>query len=86
MSNHELPIVAITMSEASGIGPEILAKVFANPEIFQVCRPLAIGNKRVMERALSLFDNRVTVRTVEDPADGAYTYGTMDLMEVGDLP
>lgn len=80
------PIMAITMGEASGIGPEILAKLFQKEELFSFCRPLAIGDKRVMQRAVTLFAKNLNIHVVEDPAEGKYALGTMDLIDLNDLP
>jgi 4-phospho-D-threonate 3-dehydrogenase / 4-phospho-D-erythronate 3-dehydrogenase len=44
-----LPIVAITLGDAAGIGPEVVAKALARPEIGEVCRPLLIGDRRILE-------------------------------------
>ena len=42
-----LPIVAITLGDVAGIGPEVVAKALAHPEIHELCRPLVIGDARV---------------------------------------
>lgn len=38
------PLLAITMGDINGVGPEILAAALARPEIREVCRPLVIGS------------------------------------------
>ena len=38
------PLIAITMGDPAGIGPEIIAKVFETGEVFSHCRPIIIGN------------------------------------------
>jgi 4-phospho-D-threonate 3-dehydrogenase / 4-phospho-D-erythronate 3-dehydrogenase len=44
-----LPIVGITIGDVAGIGPEVVAKALARPEIAKVCRPLIIGDRRILE-------------------------------------
>lgn len=80
------PIIAITMGEASGIGPEILVKFFNNEEVFSFCRPLAIGDARVIKRALSLYGKDFKLNIVNEPCEGKYTFGTMDFVDLDDLP
>ncbi len=46
------PILAITMGDPSGIGPEVTVKALAHPQVFDVCNPLVIGDRRILERAL----------------------------------
>lgn len=44
------PIVAITMGDPAGVGPEIVLKALANPAIKKVCLPLVLGDWGVLER------------------------------------
>jgi 4-hydroxythreonine-4-phosphate dehydrogenase len=41
------PVIAITMGNANGIGPEIVAKVLARETVHERCRPLIVGDVRV---------------------------------------
>jgi 4-hydroxythreonine-4-phosphate dehydrogenase len=47
------PIVAVTMGDPAGIGPEVILKALADPEIKKNCRPLILGDWKVLERARS---------------------------------
>jgi len=48
------PVIAITMGDPCGVGPEIIAMALANPEIEGLCRPLVLGDQAAMERALAV--------------------------------
>ena len=39
-----LPVIAITMGDAAGIGPEIIMKALASPGVRALCRPLVVGD------------------------------------------
>ena len=43
------PILGITLGEAAGIGPEIIAKLIAQDKLKKYCRPVIIGDVRVLE-------------------------------------
>ena len=45
------PTVAITMGDASGIGPEIIMKALALPEVAALCRPLVVGDAERLREA-----------------------------------
>jgi 4-hydroxythreonine-4-phosphate dehydrogenase len=45
------PIIAVTMGDPAGIGPEVILKALADPAIKKVCRPLILGDSGVFERA-----------------------------------
>lgn len=48
------PLVVITMGDPSGVGPEVIVRALANPEISGLCRPLVLGDPAAMERALTI--------------------------------
>ena len=45
------PSLAITMGDPGGIGPEIIAKALAHPDVFDRCRPLVVGERRATSLA-----------------------------------
>lgn len=45
------PRLAITMGDINGVGPEVLAKALARPEVRGACRPLVLGSAEVFEWA-----------------------------------
>ena len=48
--NYNKPIIAVTMGDPSGIGPEILASSLGSGKFNSVCTPLIIGDLRVLKR------------------------------------
>ena len=45
-----LPIVAITVGDPAGIGPEIVLKAIVHPEVRARCRPLVVGSRALLDR------------------------------------
>ena len=50
-STDQRPLIAITMGDPAGVGPEITAKALANPKIRAVCSAVVVGDLPTMERA-----------------------------------
>jgi len=48
------PVVAVTMGDPAGIGPEVIVKALAEQELTEICRPLVLGDPLAMERALAV--------------------------------
>lgn len=51
------PLIAITMGDPSGIGPEIILKALKDSGVYKNCRPFVIGNEEIIRttaRALGL--------------------------------
>src|SRR2546427_8954309 len=46
------PIVAVTMGDPAGVGPEVVLKALASPAVRRACRALVLGDYGVLERTL----------------------------------
>ena len=58
------PLIAITMGDPAGIGPEVVLKAIAAPEVLAACRPVVIAHHAALELAanqLGLAADWVTV-------------------------
>ena len=62
------PIIAITMGDAAGVGPEIVVKTLARPDALAVFSALIIGDARRLAKAATIAGVRVEVRRVEGPS------------------
>lgn len=49
------------MGDPTGIGPEIIARSLAKPEIADVCRVLVLGDAGAMERAIGITEERLKI-------------------------
>jgi 4-hydroxythreonine-4-phosphate dehydrogenase len=79
------PILALTMGDPVGIGPEIIVKALADSQIYQVCRPLVLGDFPALERARLGLDPAMRIHLVDRPGLGLFKPGTMDLMPLSEL-
>lgn len=61
------PRIALTMGDVAGIGPEVLAKVWSEPALREMARPVVVGSAEVMKRALRLVGSEARVETVKAP-------------------
>ena len=80
------PIVAITMGDAAGVGPEIIAKALAGPVVYSFARPLVIGDRARLARAAAIAGVSVSVVTVADPSGASFQPGRIDCIDVGLIP
>ena len=44
------PIVAVTMGDPAGVGPEVVLKALAHADVKRACNPLILGDWRVLQR------------------------------------
>jgi 4-hydroxythreonine-4-phosphate dehydrogenase len=80
------PVVAVTMGDPAGISPEIVARAFAEREVREKCRPVVIGDPRIMFRAMELVKGGLVVRTVPSAREAGADPGTLDVIPAGELP
>ena len=80
------PVVAITMGDAAGVGPEVVVKALADPEVYDRCRPLVVGDARRLRRAVEITGVDLEVSPVTGPEDGGYRPGTVDVLDLDCIP
>jgi 4-hydroxythreonine-4-phosphate dehydrogenase len=79
------PIIAITMGDAAGIGPEVVARALASGDIFSLCRPLVIGESLTLQKALELVKNPAALHPVSGPDEVSGQAGLIDLLDMHNL-
>src|SRR5688572_22203039 len=82
-SLEELPI-AITMGDPCGIGPEIIAKLYADP----VSLPsiLVLGDAGLIKRAIGLLDLPLTMKVIDAPENFQFSSNTINVISLSRLP
>jgi 4-hydroxythreonine-4-phosphate dehydrogenase len=79
------PILALTTGDPVGVGPEIMVMALTDPQIYQVCRPLIIGDLPALERARQQLASGHQLQVVDHPGAGRYEPGTIDLLALSRL-
>lgn len=80
------PLVGITMGDAAGAGPEIIVKALAQKEVYDVCRPVVIGDGGIMKRAAGIVGLPLSIRSISAIRDGIFQHGSIDLLDLKNLP
>jgi len=60
------PVVAVTFGDASGIGPELVAKLLARPEVRTAAHVVLVGDAWVWERGQQIAGATTAVRAIRD--------------------
>ena len=79
------PIVAITMGDPAGVGPEIAVKALSTEEVYALCRPLVVGDARVLARARDLLKSPLTLRPIAGVAEARFERGTMEILDLANV-
>ena len=80
---NEKPIVGITMGDPAGNGPEITVKALAHEDLYDRCRPIVVGDAKMLEQA-ARFVGRPDIRIhrCEAVSDALFTPGTIDVLHL----
>jgi 4-phospho-D-threonate 3-dehydrogenase / 4-phospho-D-erythronate 3-dehydrogenase len=74
------PVLAVTMGDPAGIGPEIAVRALLLREVREISRSFLIGDARVFERALGVCGLSASLNRIAGPEDLADRDGVIDVM------
>jgi 4-hydroxythreonine-4-phosphate dehydrogenase len=79
------PIVVITMGDPAGVGPEVAAKALAREDVWACCRPLLVGDARVMARAVELVGAALIPRAIGQVSEANFDSAAPDVLDMGNV-
>ncbi len=79
------PILGITMGDPASIGPEISAKALAEATVYAKARPLVVGDRNAMQDALRITQLPLTLHSIREVAEAAFTHGTLDVLDLANV-
>lgn len=82
----EAPLIAVTMGDPAGVGPEVVVKTFAELDPREETSALVVGDPAMLERAAKLLGSPLRVNTVSEPEEAAFELDAIDVLAVGELP
>ncbi|MGH3312880.1 MAG: 4-hydroxythreonine-4-phosphate dehydrogenase PdxA [Streptomyces sp.] len=86
MTDRQPPVLAVTLGDPAGIGPEITARTLADPASASIARGLAVGDAAVLRRAVGVCGLNVRVNAVGSPGEARFEPGTIDVLDLGIAP
>ncbi|MFQ5454758.1 MAG: 4-hydroxythreonine-4-phosphate dehydrogenase PdxA [Nitrospirota bacterium] len=83
--NRDKPIIAITMGDPAGIGPEIIIKTFLDKKIYNICRPLVIGDAMVLDKLIQINNQSLKINRINDLRTGGENKDIIDLIDMDNI-
>jgi 4-hydroxythreonine-4-phosphate dehydrogenase len=80
------PVIAITMGDGAGVGPEIIMKIHRDASIFEECAPLVIGDAKRLRQAGEIVGAELEVQAVRDADDADPRAGRVACLDLDLLP
>jgi len=79
------PVLGVTMGDAAGVGPEIIARAAGEPTVGASCRLVVIGAAGPMREALALIGSGLVLHTVPRIADCRWADDTLELLDLANV-
>lgn len=76
------PILAITMGDPAGIGPEIIVMSLNKKENYEKCRPLVCGDANVMKLAVEKMGTENKINAISSVSEAKFELGTIDVYDL----
>jgi 4-hydroxythreonine-4-phosphate dehydrogenase len=80
--SEDSPSIAIAIGDPAGIGPEVSCKAALDPTVTAMCRPLLVGDPRVIERHAAAAGLRPRLRVIANVQDATWGTGVLNVLAV----
>lgn len=78
----EKPIIAITMGDPASIGPEIAIKALLTERLYEICRPVIIGDTGVFFDIVKRLDLNASINSIKDIRNARFVFGKPDVFDL----
>jgi 4-hydroxythreonine-4-phosphate dehydrogenase len=75
------PIIAVTMGDPAGIGPEICVKAYKNGHFHEKCKVFILGSRTALSDALRYTGTGLTLRELSDPSQAEGRPDVLDFID-----
>ncbi|TDF99875.1 4-hydroxythreonine-4-phosphate dehydrogenase PdxA [Paenibacillus piri] len=80
------PVIGITMGDGAGVGPEIIVKSLQHKPLYEMCRPVVIGDAKMIEKAVRIVNGSAAVKAIHSISEARYEYGVIEVLDLDLLP
>ncbi len=81
-----LPWVAVGMGDPAGIGPEIVVKALSDPEVYEACVPVVIGDARVLAEAPGWGGGEPRIVRIAQVEEAKPEPGVLSVLDLANVP
>lgn len=86
MTSDNKPIIAVTMGDAAGVGPEIVVRTLLEPEILEICNPVVIGDIGRLKKAAAVSNIEPTFKSIRHCSEVTYNSNTINVIDLALIP
>jgi len=76
------PIIAVTMGDPAGVGPEIAIKALLKPKVRKVCKPVLIGDLGILRKTTNQLGIEVSFKALSSPKEASGKKGVIEILDL----
>lgn len=84
--HRSLPLIAVTMGDGAGIGPEVIVPALLHPDTLARCRPVVIGDTGRLRQAAAILGVDCDIVSVTAPGEAEFPPGRVNVVDLDLLP
>lgn len=84
MSEYK-PVIGISMGDPSSIGPEVTIKAVAMDSVGDICKPIVVGDARVLQKAIELSGLDLRINKIREASDAKFERGVVDVFDMDNV-
>jgi len=73
------------MGDPAGIGAEVAIKALSDPCLYTQCRPIVVGDLKIMADALNFSNVKLDIRGIKDIAQAKFESGLVDVLDLDNV-
>lgn len=85
MTAASKPILAVTLGDPAGTGPELITRAFVDAGVRAACRPVVVGDAATLRAALAITRVPATVREIGRPSEAADDAAIIDVIDLANV-
>lgn len=85
MNKENKPLLAITMGDASGSGPEIITKTLVNSDIRASIRAFVVGDAVTMDEAVEITGVPLKIKAVKELREASFKEDVIDVLDLKNI-
>ena len=86
MTKSTLPVIAITMGDAAGVGPEVIVGAFSDAKLFAECNLIVIGDTARLKLAAEVLKSKIQITEVNDIDHAEFAVNTISVIDPHLIP
>ena len=79
------PIIAITMGDPASIGPEIAIKALLKKNIYNICKPIIVGDAKVFQQIIDLLKLDAEINVITNVKDAKFEFSKPDVFDLNNV-